>query len=325
MLRRSTILAAAVLCLSACGGVHRVAAPLVKDDSTESGGYPVLASGPDGLTVRYIAGQPFGVGIVLRNRTRSALTILDARAVEPPRTLVHQIGVTLLPWNPAPCTGNHSCPFAGFLHEPFGAARPRPVAAGGGEGIAVQLDFRLGACSAVPFASAAAPASVEVTFRYAGGPVQRELVPLGDSRPRLRMPTPADCAPQPHSDIAVEGPFHGGSDWTVPGSTGDVCALSRARGLGFRSRTYVFQSNPMVRVELQLPRYRGAGTYDGGRVLVVVGIGSHGWTSFRDRGAVITVTRVSRDEIDGRFRATISGPRRTPFRAYGAWRCSLRG
>jgi hypothetical protein len=314
----------AALSAAGCGGAHRSAAPFAKDDSTEAGGYPVLASAPSGVTLRFLPGQPLGIGIVLHNRSPRPVTLVDARAVEPARTLVHQIGATLLPWNPPACTGNHSCPLVAFLREPFAAAAPRPVTVGGGKGVAVQLDFRLGACSAVPFATAAAPTQVELLFRHGSGALERQVVRLGDSRLRLRMPVPSDCARRPHSRIAVDGPFATSSDWTIPGSTGDACTVSAAGVLSFRSRLYAAPGGPMVRVELRLPSYHGRGTYATGRASVVVGIGPHGWETFPARTTFATVVHVARDDTGGRFHATIAAPRRAAFRVYGAWRCILR-
>ena len=58
---------------------------------------------------------------------------------------------------------------------------------------------------------------------------------------------------------------------------------------------------------------------------VVVGVGLHGWTTFHSRYAVVTTTHTSAKDYGGRFHATIVGRRGTTFRAYGAWRCQLRG
>jgi hypothetical protein len=127
--------------------------PFTKADSVEAGGYPVLGSSPHGLTLRYIANEPFGVGIVLHNRSGAPVTVVDVRAEEPLGTLVHQIGTRLRAWNPPPCTGNHSCPASVFLRRPFRATRPAPLTIAPGRGLGVQLNFRLAGCAAVPLAS----------------------------------------------------------------------------------------------------------------------------------------------------------------------------
>jgi hypothetical protein len=276
-----------------------LAAPFAKADSVEAGGYPVLESSPHGLTLRYIANQPFGIGIVLRNRGRVPITVVAVRAVEPLGTLVHQIGTRLLAWNPPPCTGNHSCPLEAFLRGPFGAGRPAPLTVGPGRGLGVQLNFRLAGCAAVPFASPASPSRVDVLYR-SGGSTHVQTIALGGAGPLLRMPKPSDCAPQPHSDISVTGPWATSSAWTIPGSAGDTCTKA-----AFTSRWYQSPGKPEVRVVIRFPR----------EVDVVVGIGIHGWTTFRSRYAVVTARR---------FHATIVGQRGTTFRAYGAWRCKLR-
>lgn len=99
-----------------------LAGPFAKAESVETGGYPVLGSGPHGITLRYIANQPFGIGIVLRDRGAAPVTVVDVRAEEPLGTLVHQIGTRLLAWNPPRCTGNHSCMAYVFLRQPYGRA-----------------------------------------------------------------------------------------------------------------------------------------------------------------------------------------------------------
>lgn len=276
-----------------------LAAPFAKMDSVAAGGYPVLASGPHGLTLRYIPSQPFGIGIVLRNRSRTPVTITDVRAVEPLGTLVHQIGVRLVAWNPPPCTGAHSCPAYVFLRPPYTAGPTTPLTVEPGRGAGVQLNFRLGGCAAVPFAVDANPRAIDIVYRT-GTKTLRERLALGGARPVLRFPKPADCSPRPHSDISVTGPWATSSIWAVPGSAGDTCV----HGV-FTSRWYQAPGKPEVRVVIHFPR----------EVDVVVGIGIHGWTTFHSRYAVVAAHR---------FHATIVGRSGTTFRAYGAWRCQVR-
>jgi len=273
-----------------------LAAPFAKADSLEAGGYPVLSIGPHGTVLRYIANQPFGIGIVLRNRSSVPITVLDVRAVEPPRTLVHQIGTRLVAWNPAPCPATHSCPASGFLRQPYRPGRPVPLDVAPGGGVGVQLNFRLAACTAVPFATASSPTQVDVVYRF-GGRERIEGLSLDSARLLLRMPKPSDCAPRPHSDISVTGPYATSSAWTIPGSAGDTCTKTT-----FTSRWYETPGKPEVRVVIRFPR----------EVDVVVGIGIHGWKTFHSRYAVVTAKR---------FHATVVGLRGTTFRVYGAWRC----
>ena len=103
-------LALAAAGLTGCGGGHESRAPLVKLDSLESGGWPVLASAPTGLTLRFIERTRFGIGIVLRNRSGRSVTILDAGTPEPVDALVHQIGTRLVPWNPPTLLGRARLP-----------------------------------------------------------------------------------------------------------------------------------------------------------------------------------------------------------------------
>lgn len=327
-------LLALVAFAAGCGSAREHGPPLAKQNSTEAGGWPLLGSAPSGLAVRFIERGRFGVGLVLRNRSDRKLTVVDARTLDPLGTLVHNVGTRLVPWNPPPCPGSvrHSCPVQAFLRHSFGGGRPDPVKAEPGKSVGVQLNFRLGSCGEVPFASPAAARQLEVDYRYGEGRLRRETLPLGAARPRLRMPKPSDCIPRPHSHIAVGGQFSTSSDWTIPGSDGDTCSRTPAGGLRFKSRLYQRGSRPAVWVSIRLPRLRGPGLYrtlphparalGPAQVLVVAGIGIHGWTAFRASASVVTVTRAAGTTPQGRFRATLTGRHGVSFRAYGAWRCT---
>jgi len=284
--------------------VAAVAAALSLLPTVISGGYPTLAGGPNGVTLRYIPNQPFGIMVAIRNRSHRPLVVRDVRVLEPLGTLVHQIGARLQPWRPPPCPRDESCPAYAPPFGPYVARTPRPLRVAAGKSFGVELDFRLGDCAEVPFASPASPRLIDVI--YDGG---RQTLALGAARPALRFPKPADCSPRPHSDIAVTGPWATGSDWTVPGSAGDTC-----RDGVFTSRTYARGAGPMVRVRI-VPATR--------QVAVIVGIGRHGWTTFRSRYAVVTTLRRKSKETGGRFHATVVGYRGTTFRTYGAWRCEV--
>src|SRR5438552_7740777 len=93
--RLAASLALAVAGLAGCGSGHESQAPFVKLDSIESGGWPLLASGPSGLTVRFIERTRFGIGIGLRNRSGRAVTIVGAPSVEPVGSLRRPIGTPL--------------------------------------------------------------------------------------------------------------------------------------------------------------------------------------------------------------------------------------
>ena len=318
--------------LGGCGGGHEPHAPLVKLDSIEAGGWPVLSSDPSGLTVRFIERTRFGIGIVLRNRSGRSVTIVDARTLEPVASLVHQVGTRLVPWNPPRCAGGRGCPAFGFLHSSYGAVRPVALTVAPGKGAAVQLNYRLDACGAVPFATRETARTLEVHYRYGNGTMRRQSLPLRSARLLMRMPAPSDCVPRPHSKIAVTGPFASSSDWTIPGSEGDVCRTTADGALIFLSRRFLSPGEPAVRVAIRLSRFRGLGLYrtltrpalalGPAQVRVVVGIGIHGWTTFRPRMSVVTVTRQrSKTALGGRFHAVLIGRRHVEFRAYGAWRC----
>jgi hypothetical protein len=308
-------------------------APFTKQDSTEAGGWSVMQSGPNGLILRFVASSTLGVGIVLKNRATRPVTLVDVRAVSTPRSLVQQDGTRLLAWNPPACGGHHSCPGFGFLRPPYTAVRPQPLTVGAGKQAGAQINFRMASCGALPFATPGAAQQVLVDYRVGRGRLQQQLLSLGSSRLNLRMPSRRDCLPRPRSSITVEGPYATGSGWTIPTSSGDTCARTRGGALLFAGRLYQSPRNAAVRIQIRLPRFRGVGLYrtlanpapalGAAHVTAVVGIGIHGWTTFRSSSAVVTIRAVTATSIKGRFRATIVGYRRSTFRTFGAWRCEL--
>lgn len=341
-------LGSVALALSGCGDSAHVGAPFVKSDSLEAGGLPVLGSAPTGLTLRFIEQGRFGIGIVLRNGSARRVTVVDVHTPEPAGGLVSQIGTRLVPWNPKPCRGRLGCPLITFLRSSFGAVRPAALVVAPGKGIGIQLNYRLASCSAVPFASPSAAQSLEVDYRLGSGSLRAETLPLGSARLRLRMPTPSDCLRRPHSQIALDAPFATSSAWTIPGSntvtctrtsagtlhcTGsDTCTRTRGGGLIFRSGLYQSPGKPAVRVAIRLPRLARKGLYrtqsrpaaalGPADVRVIAGVGIHGWTTYCAGASAVTVTRATGTTLGGRFHATLIGPRKVSFRAYGTWRCA---
>lgn len=287
-----------------------LAAALILLPSTTAGGYPVLGSSPAGLTIRYIANQPFGIGIILKNVSGRTVTVEDVRALEPPGTLVHQIGTRLRSWTPPTCPRGASCPGFAPPIGPYTPSSPTPVRVRPGKQVAVELDFRLGGCGEVPFAQPGAPRTIDVLLD--GG---HEELSLGAAQPLLRFPKPADCVPQPHSQIAVTGPWATSSAWTIPGSSGDICTRNAHGRPSFVSRWYESPRQPEVRVEI---------TPATQTVNVRVGVGPKGWRVFHARDAVVKTLRTDAKNYGGRFHATIIGYRGSTFRAYGAWRCQLK-
>jgi hypothetical protein len=324
------LLLSAVL-LGGCGSQTRVVAPFAVADGTEAGGWAVLGVGPKGTTLRFVPNTSFGIGIVLRNTSKETVTLVDVRTLDPPHSLVQQQGTTLIDWNPPPCGGGRSCPGVSFLGGRFGPAKAQPIVVRPARQAAVQLDFKVDGCAALPLASPGAAQRIDVSYRVGAGGAQHQTISLGGSRLRLRMPSARDCAPRPKSTIAVSGPYSTGSDWTIPTSSGDSCSRTAKRALLFDSRLYNGPAGPSVRVEIRLPHFRGVGLYRSvgkpapglgpAAVDAIVGIGIHGYVTFRSSRSVVSVARVTKRTIAGRFHATIVGRRHSTFRVYGAWRC----
>jgi hypothetical protein len=208
---RFLLLAFASLGLCAAGaGATRPA--LAKEPSLEAGGYPVLGSAPNGLTLRFIDGARFGIGLVLRNRSGRQLTLIDAQIAETPNGLIHQLGTRIVPWNPPHCPRNAHCPAFVFLRSPFGSAKANPFALKPRASAGVQLNLQLGHCAAVPLASFEPLRFVDVAYRRNGQTVRRERLALGSATLMLRRPAASACDHRPHSQIAIDGPFADSSD-----------------------------------------------------------------------------------------------------------------
>jgi hypothetical protein len=289
------------------------------------GGWPTLGMGGPGITLRFIERTHFGVGVALHNRSRRSVTVVGVRTLDPPRTLVHQIGTRIVRWDPPRCPPTvRGCIGDEFFRASYGAARPSPVTAPAGKDVGVQLNFRLGSCREVAGASFAAARAVVVDYRFGRGTLRHETLSLGGARLSVRQAQPGDCARRPHSHILIRGRFDTSSNSTEPGSDGDSCRRTATDGLRFRSRLYVNGETPAFRIWIRLPRLHGRGTYASAEVRAVAAMGLHGRTVFRGERSLVTVTHTGATTFGGRFHAGFTDRRGLPFRAYGAWRCTTR-
>jgi hypothetical protein len=192
---RYFVAAVAVLSLVACGSSSRatrsfwatrpLTAPLVKEPLATGEGVSGIGDHGVETTVSYHPRAKFAVGFALDNNSRSPIVVTRVRAVEPPRTLVRQVGSVLTLWNPPTCHG--LCPFFSFPITPSATATDAQVELAPGERLGVGLDFRLRPCSAIPPTQGSAPSRMEVTFHVPGGRPQRQSIELGGSRPDLQF------------------------------------------------------------------------------------------------------------------------------------------
>jgi hypothetical protein len=197
--------------------------------------------------------------------------------------------------------------------------------------VAVKLTYQLVSCAQAAAATTASANSLVLSYRDENGSVAEETVPLAGARLHLQRPAGVECLPRPYSYIGLVGSFTTSPEHrSIPGSDGDMCAKTAAGGLTFRSREFMDRSGVAFRIEITLPRYRGLGSYHRGgqtrgaaEVTAIGGFGLHGWTTFRDPSAIVTVTAAKVSTLSGRFSAVFGGHRRF-FRAYGAWRCTTR-
>lgn len=276
-----------------------------------------------GELLRYVPKAHFAVGVVLENTSGQRIAVTDARVLEPQRTLVHQIGTQFYRWSPPKCPqeGDIPCPPRAFpLHA--SGARPQPLTVKPRRDIGVALDFRLGSCAEIPTASSTPISRLRVTFRLPTGRTHVLVLPLARANLHLRMPKPEDCA-QPRSDLKIQAPdrLFTYSEWTKPGSTGDVCSVA-GRTLRFRSRLFLLYARE--RVYLRLTHFTGRGEYDDGIVTLV----ARGQTVFRTEAAKLRVTTATSHRVVAHLFAghyAHHHERSVPFLIQGTLRCRVRG
>lgn len=333
MMRFIAVAVLSLVLAGAAGAASSRHGALALGGMLESHGAPDLGTAPgheEGELLRFIPHGQFQIGLVLENKTPRRLVVTAARVLEPPRTLIRQIGTHFHPWRAFTCPPGAFCPLRSFRLTP-GTARAEPFAVASGKEVGVELDFQLGSCAQIPLANPSPIAHLRVTYRTAGGGVRNRVFPLGGAELRLRMPRRGDCA-QPRSTLSVDGPqrYESSSYWTVPGSAGDVCAI-RNGSLSFESRPYqtrLSQPPPnrhSERILLRLARFKGTGAYDTGVVTVVAAAGKQ---IYRSRKAQVTVTKATRREVIAQVVAGREpGPntKGIPFRVSGTVRCKLRG
>ncbi len=292
----------------------------------ESGGAPDLGSAPGGgELLRFIPRAAFALGVLVANKTHSRLVLTQARVLEPRRTLVHQLGAQFHRWNPPTCPPGAMCPAYVFPIRP-GAKSPHPLAVAPGREAGLELDFRLGSCSEIAGANPAPIARVRVTFRKPDGSLHRQTLFLAGAELHMRMPKTNDCV-DPRSTLSVDGPqqYESGNDWTIPGSTGDVCTIRNGR-FYFLSRKYQthisrpFRPSHYERVTLQM-HFRGTGTYRNHATVKLVVAKK---TVFRSHTPVVDVTKATSREVIAKIEAgrLPSGTTRgIPFHISGTLRC----
>jgi hypothetical protein len=195
----------------------------------------------------------------------------------------------------------------------------------------VKLTYQLVSCRQAAVSTTASGSTLVLSYRDSHGQIATETVPLTYARLHLRPPAGVECLPRPYSHIGLVGSFTTSPGHKpIPGSDGDMCMRTTSGGLAFRSREFMDRSGVAFRIEINLPRYRGIGSYHRhgqtlgpAEITALGGFGLHAWTTFRDDNGTVTVTTARRTTLGGRFTAVFSGHRRF-FRAYGAWRCTTR-
>lgn len=319
------IVALTVLLAGASFAAATHSGPLALLTGTTASGIPALAGGgPSGQNVRFIDHGTFWIAVLVRNSSSMPITLLRASTPEPANSLVHETRAGFSPYTP--CTGDRLCPW------PSTPTSTKPLMLRPHAEAAVKLDYQLVSCAAAKAASTASGTALVLVYRHGSGAAATETVPLGGARLRLQRPAGVECLPRPYSYIGLVGSFTTSPEHKpIPGSGGDMCTKTPTGGLAFTSREFMDRSGTMFQIAINLPRYRGAGTYqrDGtslgpGEVTAVGFFGTPGPTTvFHDPSGTVTVMTVHGTTLGGRFSAVFSGHRRF-FRAYGSWRCTTR-
>jgi hypothetical protein len=239
--------------------------------------------------------------------------------VDPPGTLVHYAGTRFGSWWPSTCP-SPGCVRPTPLRQSYGTGRLAPRELGPGGYVAVQLNYRVGACAEAPFASPATAQALVATYRYGSGGERRQTLPLRQAHLRMRMPSPGDCRPHPRSALTITGLWTTSSEHPIPTSDWDRC--SRPGGaLFFRSREYQSHETPSLRVAFRLARFRGKGLYPGARVGITAGIDIHGRASFAASSSAVSVSATGTHALGGTLRATVP-VRYGVLHVAGVWRCT---
>lgn len=318
------VLAAAFVVASSNTSPERTESqPLTLLNGTTSGGYPLAGGGPSGLHVRFIDQGAFWVAVLVRNASSRPVTLLGALTPEPPTSLVHETKTGFSRYTP--CKGDRLCPWPSKPVSTTALTLPPHAEA------AVKFTYRLVSCTQATAATPASGSSLTLSYRYGAGSVMAETAHLGSARLLLERPAGVECLPRPYSYIGLVGTFTTSPGHKpIPGSDGDVCTKTRAGGLVYQSREFMDRNQVAFRIEIDLPRYRGLGSYHrhgqslGPAEATAVGeFGSPGPSIFHDFNATVTVTTAKGTTLGGRFTAVFSGHRNF-FRAYGGWRCTTR-
>jgi hypothetical protein len=325
-MRRLLIVALALLLAGSAAGASAgstTRSPLSLGSFAELSGAATttIGGGPDGQRVRFLPHARFALGLVLRNTSHAPVVLTAADVVEPPRTLVRQVGALFHGFTATACSAG-SCPAPTFRIGSGKSKHPRPFRVAPGRLVGVELDFRLGSCADVLHASSTPISRLRVVYRSRGIAVRQHVFVLGSDSLRLRMPKPEDCT-FPRSTLFVNDPSHIGTSYyfTLPGSRGDVCT-NTGHGLVFRSRAYKNNDRRPERVEIRFPHFAGTGSYRDAIAAVVV----DGRTVF-DAAATARVTKATSHEVFARVRADRlrSQAGTVPWRIYGWMRCRVAG
>jgi hypothetical protein len=336
-MKSSALLVACAVAAAVLGGVPPAASASGRggglwalQNGSEAGGYPLGGSGPSGTQVKFIDHAGFWIGVLLKNSSKTQpLTIVGAKTAKPAQSLVSQVGVAFAPYTP--CSGDRLCSYLGDPRHPPSADA---LAVAPGHFVAIKLSYKLVSCAQAASSTTASGNSLIVSYRLGGGRVRQQAFPLGGAKLLLERPVGEACLPRPYSYIGLVGSFNTSPEHpTFPGSDGDTCSLSLARGLSFTSRQFFDREGIVWRVKIQLPQFDGVGSYGAptakakvrgpAQITVIGGFGQTSYTTFVESHGTVTVTKAASSLYGGRFQAVLSGHHRF-FRAYGNWRCTTR-
>jgi hypothetical protein len=331
--RRLLLVAATVLLLAACGGGGQdrfAGAPFENLQSIELGGPGALGGGPNGSRIAYHDGAHIGLGIQLRNRSKTPVTLVGARVTDRGVRLIRQIGTKFDLVQERSCPV--SCPPQTYLSSPYGLRTPSGLVVPAGGRAAVQLDFLVSGCGRIPPGLKTYARTLDVTYRV-GGAVRHQLVAERGDKLVIYAPDTAYCKqPRQSGLVVMERQLATSSDWSLPVGRGDTCTTRQhGRILEFDSRALQVGGAPttrLIRVRFTIQGFHGVGSYhvDGPHALrrraTVTTIGPNG-TRVAYSGR-IEVVQSGALTARGRLQAEFTQHRtRTDDRVYGGWWCAI--
>jgi len=142
-----------LLLLAGCSEQSSHVAPLVvpQNSTIEGGGPSIQSLGPREIAVDHSPGQSFGIGFIVKNRSKHEVTITRVVGTDSGKRLVTLIGADVSPYTRRPCSGLCPPPTGVLGRRPYADDLTfSPVTLKPGRLAGVALQFRGTPCNAAP-------------------------------------------------------------------------------------------------------------------------------------------------------------------------------